>query len=91
MVKICTLCIIEKGIKGSDFEVNPETTSELIAHIERDHHVPVRRNNETAMECIQRFKRENPEAGGPNCECPGCKCGIKPKIFMQAVLEAKLN
>lgn len=68
----CKLCIMTKGLKGSEIGSLPKNDEELVQHMERDHHVPVRRDSETPEECLERFKRENPEAGGPNCKCPSC-------------------
>lgn len=77
----CKFCILTRGIRGSEIASLPETEEELLQHIEREHHVPVRRKNETLEECKERFQRENPEAGGPNCKCPDCKRQIGPWLF----------
>lgn len=69
----CKYCIATKGLKGSDIDKLPKTKEELFQHIETEHHIPVIRENETEEECSERFKRENPEAGGPNCKCPACQ------------------
>ena len=68
----CKYCIATKGLKGSDVDKLPKTEEELFQHIERDHHIPVKRENETKEETLARFQRENPEAGGPNCRCLFC-------------------
>jgi len=68
----CKYCIATVGLKGSDMAKLPKTEEELFRHIERDHHIPVKRDNETREETKARFQQENPEAGGPNCKCPFC-------------------
>jgi len=73
MSKACKYCILTKGLRGSEIASLPQTDEELYQHIEREHHIPVRREGETAEQCMARFKSENPEAGGPNCKCPACK------------------
>jgi len=73
MAYACKYCILTKGLKGSEVSSLPQTEEELINHLEREHHIPVRRENETPAECMARFQRENPEAGGPNCKCPTCR------------------
>lgn len=72
MALACKYCILAHGLKGSEISSLPQTDEELYQHIEREHHIPVRRENETPEECLARFKRENPGAGGPNCKCPSC-------------------
>lgn len=69
----CKYCIATKGLKGSDIDKLPRTDEEFFQHVETEHHIPVRKENETEEECLERFKRENPEAGGPNCKCPSCQ------------------
>lgn len=69
----CKYCIMTKGLKGSEINQLPKTQEELYKHIESEHHIPVRGENETEKECLERFQKENPEASGPNCKCPGCQ------------------
>lgn len=68
----CKICIATKGLKGSDLAGQPRTNEELYRHIEQEHHMPVRRENETEDQCMARFERENPDATGENCRCPAC-------------------
>lgn len=68
----CRICIATVGIKGSDIASMPQTDEEHAQHMEAVHHIPVRRDNESEAECMGRFKREQPEAGGSNCKCPSC-------------------
>lgn len=72
---VCKYCVMEFGVKGSDLENWPEPDDDeaIAKHIESVHHIPVRRKNETPAECLERFKREQPDAGGPNCRCPRCE------------------
>lgn len=68
----CNYCIMSKGLKGSEVSNLPQTEEEMAQHFEKEHHIPVERENETGEECMERFNRENPDAGGPNCKCPEC-------------------
>lgn len=75
MAKIaCKFCIMTKGLKGSDIASLPdEGDDEAIAkHIESEHHIPVRRDDESDEQTEARFKAAYPEASGPNCKCPAC-------------------
>ena len=72
MALACKYCIMARGLRGSDIGGLPQTEDELVEHIEREHHIPVSRDGETNTETQERFKRENPQAGGPNCRCPKC-------------------
>ncbi len=72
MAMACKYCIMTHGLKGSEIANLPQTDEEFHNHIEREHHIPVRRKGETDEQCMARFKLENPEAGGPNCKCPSC-------------------
>ena len=68
----CKYCLLPggKGIRLSDCF---ETDEEFFDHIESEHHIPVRRDGERNAETMERFRREKPEAGGPNCKCPTCQ------------------
>jgi hypothetical protein len=66
----CSICAITEGVRGGGLF---ETDEEFFAHLEHDHHIPVKRPGETEEGAVARFKRENPEAGGPNCKCPNCR------------------
>ena len=68
----CKYCIATRGLKGSEIKNLPKTDEELFDHIEREHHIPVRRENETVAQCEARFAREQPDAGAPDCKCPKC-------------------
>lgn len=68
----CKLCIATRGLRGSDISGLPQSEEDLAQHMEQEHHVPVRRNDESEAECTVRFAREQPGAGGPNCKCPMC-------------------
>ncbi len=62
MAIACKICIITKGIRGSDKESFFETQEELNDHLEKVHHMPVCREGETSEECIKRFIEKYPEA-----------------------------
>ena len=72
---VCSYCIATKGLKGSDLANWPsmDDTEAQCQHIECEHHIPVVRKGETSAQCLKRFRREQPEAGGPNCKCPSCQ------------------
>ena len=51
-----------------------QVCEEFYKHMEKDHHVPVRRKGESEEDCQKRFKEANPEAGDPlTCKCSACK------------------
>lgn len=71
---VCAYCVATKGLRGSDAGTWPAWDDEeaQARHVESEHHIPVRRDHETAEQTTERFRREQPEAGGPNCRCPSC-------------------
>ena len=68
MALACKICILQKGIRGSDIPNLPQTEEELMDHMEKVHHNPVQREGETHEECIKRFIEKYPEAK----TCPEC-------------------
>ena len=72
----CKYCIMDKGLRLGDKHIF-ETDEEFYQHLEKDHHIPVRRDGETEEQTLVRFQKENPEAGGPNCRCPSCNTKTK--------------
>jgi len=66
---------MERGIKGSELEEQHlKTDEDLINHIESEHHIPVKRDNETVKQCMNRFYKQYPEAKNTEtCKCPECK------------------
>lgn len=64
----CKICIMEKGIRGSDLKDMPQTEEDLIDHLESVHHMPVIREGETPEQCTKRFLEKYPEAR----TCPEC-------------------
>jgi len=69
----CKYCIATKGLKGSEINGLPQNEEEFMQHVEREHHIPVQRKNETEEQCLARFRQENPGVGGPRCLCPECR------------------
>jgi len=59
---------MEKGLKGSEIGSLPQNEEELFDHMEKVHHMPVKREDETHKECIKRFLEKYPEAK----TCPEC-------------------
>jgi hypothetical protein len=50
------------------------TEEQLIEHIEREHHMPVTREFETAEQALDRLRRTYPESADPKtCKCPACE------------------
>lgn len=88
MGQLCVYCIGERGVTGKDII---EGDDAFMDHIEREHHIPVRRKGETVAETMRRFKAANPEAGGPNCRCPTCgdTRDADAADFRRRVLEAR--
>ena len=71
--KACMFCIMEHGLKGSDLASLPETDDELYEHLERVHHIPVQREDETEQQAMERFWTAYPEAHNPaTCKCQVC-------------------
>lgn len=68
MAFACKLCIMDKGLRGSEIDSLPQTEEELFDHFEKVHHMPVEREGETAEQSIARFLEEYPEAR----TCPEC-------------------
>ncbi len=66
MANVCKICTATTLGKVS------RTVEEHARHLESEHHIPVRRENETEAQCVERFLLEQPEAGGPMCQCPTC-------------------
>ncbi len=64
----CKICIMTKGLRGSEISSLPNTEEELFEHMESVHHMPVKRKGETHEQCIKRFVGKYPEA----CTCPEC-------------------
>lgn len=66
MAIACRICVVTKGIRGSDLMM--QTDEELMDHIEKVHHMPVVREDETHEQAEARFIEKYPEA--KNCkEC----------------------
>jgi hypothetical protein len=64
----CKICIMTRGLRGSQLDSLFQNQEELVEHLESVHHMPVRREGETEEESIQRFLKAHPEAR----TCPDC-------------------
>lgn len=74
----CRMCVVRYGLVGWDLSNSLMSEDQLIAHIEKVHHIPVRRKGESRRQAQKRFLLENPEAGDiKTCRCE--YCGIKRK------------
>lgn len=54
----CRICIMTKGLKGSDLKSLPQTQDELAEHLEREHGIVVKRDNETDEQATKRFEEK---------------------------------
>ena len=68
----CKYCIALKGLTVEDVRNLPKNEDQLYDHIEKVHHIPVMREGETEEKAFERFRKENPTAGGKKCKCPTC-------------------
>lgn len=74
MALACKICIMGKGLRGSEIKDLPQTEEELFYHMERVHHMPVQREGETHEQCIKRFIEKYPEVKTcPECIAAGAK------------------
>ncbi len=72
MALACKICIMNRGLKGSEISSLPQTEEELIEHIERVHHMPVIKEGETEQQARDRFLARYPEARQyPECRAAG--------------------
>ena len=62
----CRICIMHKGLLGSEVKSLPKTEEELWDHLESEHHVIVKREGESAEQATARFLKKYPDA--VNCE-----------------------
>jgi hypothetical protein len=70
---VCKLCVAKRGLRGSDIAHAMETEAQLFEHIESEHHMPVRRDDETDEQALERLRRTHPESADPRtCKCPAC-------------------
>lgn len=82
----CRFCIATRGLKGSEIKHLSRNDDEFADHVEREHHIPVRREGESMAQCEERFAVEQPEAGGPNCKCPACERDRKCEADLHELL-----
>ncbi len=68
----CKYCIALKGLTVEDVRNLPKNEDQLYDHIETEHHIPIMREDETEEKAFDRFRKENPQAGGKKCKCPTC-------------------
>ena len=69
----CKICIMEKGLKGSETNRFFATEEQLFDHLEDEHDLVVRREGETEAEANARVHAKNKRIGTENCRCPECK------------------
>jgi hypothetical protein len=68
----CPYCVMPGG-KGISLSHGVfDNDEDYYEHIEMDHDIPVRQDNETEEDCMKRFHAKNTRAGGPDCQCPTC-------------------
>ena len=68
MPTVCKICIMTRGLRGSEIDSLPQDEEELFDHLEKVHHMPVQREGETREQCYERFLEKYPEAK----TCPEC-------------------
>jgi hypothetical protein len=54
------------GLRGSDIGKLPKTEEELLTHIEKEHHITVRREGETLEQAQARYRQQYPNAPAPD-------------------------
>ena len=60
MALACKICILQKGLRGSEIASLPQNEEELADHMEKVHHMPVTREGETDEEALERFLKKYP-------------------------------
>lgn len=61
MALACKICILTKGLKGSEIDSLPKTDDELFDHIEQEHKMVVVRKGETRESAIKRYHSQYPD------------------------------
>lgn len=70
----CKLCILKNGVEASEMGSLFMTEADFSKHLEKDHHIPIRREGETYAQARRRFLLENPEAYDiKTCKCERCE------------------
>ena len=69
-VTLCTYCLSEKALTPSD---GFKTDEDFYNHLEEEHDLVVRRENETGEQAEARVKKKNSRIGTKDCRCPDCK------------------
>ncbi len=69
MAFACKICILTEGLTGNNTDSLPETEEDFFDHIEKVHHIPVKKEGETHEQAIKRFLAKYPEV----INCPHCK------------------
>lgn len=64
----CKICIMARGLRGSEIGDLPQNEEELADHMEKIHHMVVSRPGETDEQAQARFLEKHPEAR----ICPEC-------------------
>lgn len=81
MAFACRFCVAKFGLRGNEIAGLPQTEEEAAEHMERDHHIVVRRDGETARQAEDRFLLAHPEAA----TCAECQDAGAPWTTRQAV------
>jgi len=69
-VTLCRYCLSEKSLTVND---GFETDEDFHNHLEEEHDLVVRRENETEEQAEARVKQKNPRIGTEECRCPDCR------------------
>ena len=71
--KVCQKCILQFGFRLADKNKTFETDEELCEHLEVVHGIPVRRENETEKDCMERAAKKGLSQDRNKCICEECK------------------
>ena len=69
----CKYCIAKYGFSLKNKDRIFDTDSELADHIEEWHGIPVRRDNETEVECLDRCAKKGIIEDREKCQCKDCE------------------
>ena len=70
----CPYCLLPggRGWRMAGKQGLFDTDEEFIEHIEMEHDLAVRREDETEEQALARVKAKNPRIGTKDCRCPSC-------------------
>lgn len=70
----CKICLSRNDVPVEKLDQIFLTEDDFVVHLERDHHIPIRKEGETYARARRRFLLENPEAYDVRtCKCEQCE------------------